>query len=155
MKNTSTFLAIFFFITTLALLYVFVFKGKVAKIGKDGRVAIELTKGNADFALTEMRGFLESVQQINEGILTKDVEKIEKAAKKSGGSVIAHAPKGMMASLPLGFKKLGFSTHDLFDKIAVDIQTTKDYKQAHQQLVTLLHKCVACHRSYKVKILTK
>ena len=152
MKKTSTFLAIFFFSTTVALIYLFVFKGKVATVDKDGRVAVELTQGNADFALDEMRVFLESVQQINQGILNENAKQIEKAAKKSGGVVIDHAPKGMLASLPLGFKKLGFATHDLFDEIADSIHINKNFNQTHSQLSKLLNNCVACHKAYKIQV---
>ena len=130
----------------------FIFKGKVAAITDDSRVVVELTEGNADFALDEMREFLESVQQINEGILNKNAEQIEKAAKKSGGLVIDHAPKGMLASLPIGFKELGFATHDLFDEIADSIQVNKNVKQTHSQLGKLLNNCVACHKLYKIQV---
>ena len=142
MKKLSTILAIFFFLTTVVLIYFFVFKGKVAATADDGRVVVKLTQGNTDFALDEMREFLVSVQQINEGILNKNIEQIEKAAKKSGGFVIDHAPKGMMASLPIGFKKLGFATHDLFDEIADSIQVNKSFDQTHSQLGKLLNNCV-------------
>ena len=152
MKKTTTILALFFFLTTVALIYFFVFKGKVASTAKDGRVVVELTKENTEFALAEMRGFLESVQQINEGLLNKNIEQIEKAAKKSGGFVIDHAPKGMMASLPVGFKKLGFATHDLFDEIADSIQVNKNFDRTHSQLGKLLNNCVACHKAYKIQI---
>ncbi len=152
MKKLPVILAIFFFLTTIILIYLFVFKGKVAATGDDGRVAVQLTEVNADFALDEMREFLVSIQQINEGILNKNIEQIEKAAKKSGGLVIDHAPKGMMASLPIGFKKLGFATHDLFDEIADSIHVNKNFSQTHSQLGKLLNNCVACHKAYKIQV---
>jgi len=99
-----------------------------------------------------MRGFLESVQQINEGVLNENAKQIEIAAKKSGGVVIDHAPKGMLASLPLGFKKLGFATHDLFDEIADSIHINKNFNQTHSQLSKLLNNCVACHKAYKIQV---
>ncbi len=152
MKKLLVILVTFFFLTTIMLIYFFVFKGKVAATADNGRVVIELTQGNADFALDEMRAFLVSVQQINEGILNKNIEQIEKAAKKSGGLVIDHAPKGMMASLPIGFKKLGFATHDLFDEIADSIPVNKNFSQTHSQLGKLLNNCVTCHKAYRIQV---
>ena len=119
---------------------------------KDNRVAIALSESNKDFALAEMRGFLESVQKINEGILNNNPDLIISGGKKSGGSVIAHAPKGMMKALPSGFKKLGFSTHALFDEIAKDAESNFDPKQTQNQLNNLLHKCTTCHQTYKIVV---
>jgi hypothetical protein len=76
MKKASTILAIIFFLNTLFLIYVFVFRGGGVELN-DNRVAIELNESNTKFALKEMRG-----------------------------EVVERVPKGMMASLPIGFKKL-------------------------------------------------
>ncbi len=97
-----------------------------------------------------MRVFLESVRGIQEGILNKNPSIIITSGKKSGGSVIEHAPKGMMKSLPIGFKKLGFSTHDLFDKIAKDASENFNVNHTQKQLNSLLGNCVACHSMYKI-----
>jgi len=43
MKKASTILAIFFFSTTVVLIYLFVFKGKVADVAEDRRIVIELS----------------------------------------------------------------------------------------------------------------
>ncbi len=150
MKRLPTILATVFFLTTLFLIYFFVFKGNVIA-SEDNRVTIVLSKSNSDFALKEMRIFLESVQQINEGILTKDSSLVYKAARQSGGIVVEHTPENMMRSLPIGFKKLGFSVHDKFDEIADSIRAENNFDWAHKELNTLLNLCVTCHRSYKIE----
>lgn len=99
-----------------------------------------------------MREFLESVQQINEGILNEGADQIYKVALKSEGSIIEHSPEGMMASLPLRFKKLGFSVHDKFDEIADSIKSNNDFDYTHRELNNLLNSCIACHRTYKVSL---
>ncbi len=129
----------------------FVIKGTTYQ-EKDGRTAIEMTEGNKEFVLAEMRGFLESVQKINQGILENDANLISEAGKKSGGSVIAHAPKGLMKTLPSGFKELGFSTHDLFDILANTTPTNFDKTTTQNQLNQLLNNCVACHKTYKISV---
>ena len=151
MKKLPIGLAIIFFLNTLFLIYFFVFRGNVIE-SNDHRVAIELTQPNADFALKEMRDFLESIQQINEGIINKDSSQIYQAARKSGGEVVQQSPKGMMGSLSIGFKKLGFSVHDKFDEIADSIRANNDFDYAQREMNTLLNSCIACHRSYKIVI---
>jgi len=151
MKKAPVILAAIFFLSTLFLIYFFIFRGTVIE-SDDHRVAIELSKPNADFALKEMRDFLESVQQINEGIMNKDSGQIYKAARKSGNEVVEQTPQGMMASLPIGFKKLGISVHAKFDEIADSIRANNDFNYAQREMNTLLNSCVACHRTYKIVV---
>ena len=133
----------------IALVYMFVIKGNTVA-SNDARIAIELSENNKDFVLAEMRDFLESVQQINEGILNNDAKLVIAAGEKSGGSVISHAPKGLMRSLPKGFKTLGFATHGIFDEIVENAKDNFQPKETQQQLNALLTNCIACHQSYKV-----
>ena len=138
----------------ICLIYLFIFRGETIKT-TDNRIEIKLSQSNTDFALAEMRGFLESIQQINEGILTNDAQKVIKAGENSGGVVIEHAPKGMMKALPIGFKKLGFSTHDLFDEISKSATNNFDAKVTQTQLNLLLNKCVSCHKTFKIGVKKK
>ena len=136
------------------LIYFFVFKGATASANQqDQRVTIEMPQGHTDFTLAEMRGFLESVQQINEGILNNDAKKVAAAGKKSGGSVIAHAPQGFLKRLPMAFKQLGFSTHDIFDEIANSADNNFNPQTSQAQLNKLLNNCIACHQGYKIKVI--
>ena len=137
-------------ILNIILIYIFVFKGETVE-ANDNRTELTMSESNRDFVLLEMRDFLESIQQINEGILNNKPELIIKASKHSGGSVIEHAPKGLLKSLPMGFKELGFATHDLFDEIALNAEQNFDPKQTQNQLNSLLNNCTACHRSYKIQ----
>ncbi len=136
------------------LIYFFVFKGATAPTNnQDKRVTIEMPQGHTDFTLAEMRGFLESVQQINEGILDNNPKKIAAAGKKSGGSVIAHAPQGFLKRLPIAFKQLGFSTHDIFDEIAGSAEHNFNPKTSQKQLHKLLNNCIACHQGYRIRVI--
>lgn len=153
-KVFITILLLISLLINIGLVYLFVIKGETVET-EDSRIAIKMSEDNRDFVLLEMRDFLESVQQINEGLLENDSMKIIKAAEKSGGSVIDHAPKGLLKSLPSNFKKLGFSTHDIFDDIAKSTKENFDKKSVNIQLNTLLNKCVACHQSYKISQVLK
>lgn len=150
MKKLPTVLAVVFFLSTLFLIYFFVFKGTVIET-EDHRVTIKLSESNTDFALAEMRTFLESIQQMNEGILNKDADMVFNGARQSGAKVVEATPEGMMGSLPIGFKKLGLSTHAKFDAIADSIRANNNFDYAHKELNTLLNLCVTCHRTYKIE----
>ncbi len=149
MKKLPWILAAIFFILNIALVYVFVFKGETVNL-KDGRKGIPVNKIDKSFVLNEMRNFLESVQQINEGIIKNDKDLVVKAGEKSGGSVIEHAPQGMMKKLPMDFKALGFSTHAIFDEIAEKGRTNFEPAQTREQMAKLLNNCVACHKQFKL-----
>ncbi len=133
------------------LVYLFLLKGETTT-STDNRIALTLNESNREFVMAEMREFLESVQQINEGILKEDPTLIIAAGKKSGGSVIAHAPQGLMKSLPIGFKKMGFATHAIFDEFTHIDTKNFDSKQAQTKLNKLLNNCIACHKGYKINL---
>jgi hypothetical protein len=98
-----------------------------------------------------MREFLNSVNQIHDGIATKNKEKIINAATKSGGNVLDHAPKGLIASLPIEFKKMGFDAHYFFDDIRDSAQVNFKPETTNRQLTKILNNCVACHATYKIE----
>ncbi len=150
-KATPLFLIISILINIL-LIYVFVIKGDTAQTENDVRTTILVSQANEDFVLDEMRDFLESIQKINQGILENNASLVIEAGEKSGGSVIAHAPKGLLSALPIGFKQLGFATHDIFDEIAKTANKDFSPKQSQEQLNKLLNNCIACHRSYKLGV---
>ncbi len=153
MKKTTLIIATVSLLLNIGLIYVFLIKGETAEVSNDYRTAITMSEANKDFVLTEMRDFLESVQQINEGLLENNPEKIIAAGNKSGGSVIEQSPKGLLKTFPSGFKALGFSTHGLFDKISEDTKTNFNKENTQLQLNTLLNNCVACHKSYKISVI--
>jgi len=150
MKKSVLIIATISILLNIGLIYMFVLKGATVE-SNDNRVAIEMTENNRAFVLAEMRDFLESVKEINEGILNNNPELVIKAGEKSGGSVIAHAPKGLMKTLPVGFKQLGFATHDIFDEIAKKAKENYQPKETQQQLNALLNNCTACHQAFKIQ----
>lgn len=132
------------------LIYKFFFQGEKAILAKDGRTEIKMKKENREFVMTEMRGFLESVQTINKGIAKNDPKIIEKVAENSGSCKIDAVPQGMIKALPFGFKQMGFETHALFDEIAKMAKEKYDRQQTQEKMNQLLNNCVACHKTYKI-----
>ena len=141
---------IIFLVLSLAANVVLVrklFVGNTQVIEGDPRVSVIVTQANRDFVMGEMRTFVEALHQINLGIEQNDPSLIVEAARASGGSVADHAPAGLIASIPIGFK-----THGKFDEIANSAEKNFDPKVTQQQVTALLGNCVACHRSYRMDV---
>jgi hypothetical protein len=132
-------------------IYKFIFQGS-ASTGTDGRMAIHLTAGERDLVLTEMRAFLESIQQVTKGITADDMKLVAESARQSGKAAQAAVPGTLVGKLPIAFKKLGFDTHAKFDQLALDAEEFGDGEHALSQLSTLMENCVACHAAYRFNI---
>jgi hypothetical protein len=131
--------------------YKFIIQGDVAKID-DNRIAIQLTKSERDLVLSEMRIFLQSIQQITSGVSIDDMTLVADAARQSGSNAQIAVPGTLIGKLPIGFKKLGFDTHAKFDELALDAEQLGDSSHTLSQLNTLLENCVSCHAAYKFDI---
>lgn len=133
------------------LVYLFFIKGAVTE-ASDGRTAIMLTQGEKDFVLTEMRGFLEAVQLILEGIDEKDMKKVAQSAKAVGAGAAEVVPGSLMRKLPLTFKQLGHPTHAAFDDLAMEASDLGDAGEVIKRLGVLMNNCVACHSSFRLDV---
>lgn len=131
--------------------YKFIFQGSASE-GTDGRMAIHLTSGERNLVLTEMRVFLESIQQVTKGITADDMKLVAEYARKSGKAAQGDMPGTLVGKLPLQFKKLGFDTHAKFDQLALDAEGFGDSGHALLQLSTLMENCIACHAAYRFSI---
>ena len=131
--------------------YKFIFQGSASE-GADGRMAIHLTSGERDLVLTEMRAFLESIQQVTKGTIADDMKLVAESARKSSKAAQGAVPGTLVGKLPVAFKKLGFDTHARFDQLALDAEEFGDNDHAMSQLSTLMENCVACHAAYRFDI---
>ncbi|MDH5394364.1 MAG: hypothetical protein OEY11_14345 [Gammaproteobacteria bacterium] len=122
----------------------------------DGRIAIPLSPAEKDLVLTEMRSFLNALQQISSGISEADFKLISEQARLLGSAAQQGVPISLMGKLPLSFKKLGFDTHQKFDLLAMDAEQLQDKEHTLKQMSTLMSNCVSCHAAYKIEtIVTK
>ncbi len=131
--------------------YKFIFEGSTSE-STDGRKEILLNDNERNLVLTEMRAFLASVQQINQGLAENNMARVEEYARKSGKAATGGMPGTLMGKLPLAFKKLGFDTHAKFDQLAMDANDLGDRDHTLQQLSTLMENCVACHAAYRINL---
>ena len=138
-------------IVSSGMAYKFIIQGEVV-IAEDSRIAIQLSRAERDLVLSEMRIFLQSVQQITQNISEDKLDLVASAARKSGRNAQIEVPGSLVGKLPLGFKKLGFSTHAKFDELALDAEQLGDRDHALMQLSSLLENCVSCHAAFKFEI---
>ena len=133
-----------------ALAYKFIFAGAI-EIAPDGRTAILLEESEQTFFLNEMRSFLVAIQQITDGIEKDDMTQIATAARKVGMVGFSQVPASLIGKLPLAVKKLGRSTHNAFDQMAMDAESLGDKEHSLSQLNQILSNCTACHALYKIR----
>ncbi len=131
--------------------YKFIIQGSTTE-STDGRTEILLTDSERNLVLAEMRAFLASIQQINQGIAEDNMALVAEHARKSGKTAQAGMPGTLVGKLPLKFKKLGGDTHKKFDQLAMDAEDLGDRDQALEQLSALMKNCVSCHATYRIDI---
>jgi hypothetical protein len=135
-------------VISTGLIYKFVIQGNVTE-SPDGRTVILLDRNERALVLSEMRVFLESVQQITSGISDNDMERVVEYARKSGRKAQMEVPGSLIGKLPLSFKQLGHGTHAGFDQLALDAEQLGDPDHSLSQLSALLENCVTCHATYR------
>jgi len=131
--------------------YKFILQGSTTE-STDGRTEILLNDSERNLVLAEMRTFLASVQQINQGIAEDNMALVAEQARKSGKAAQTGMPGTLVGKLPLQFKKLGGDTHAKFDQLAMDTEDMGDKNQALEQLSALMQNCVSCHATYRINI---
>jgi hypothetical protein len=135
------------------LLYILVIGGKTTQMSgtDDTRTAIVLNDSERALILTEMRGFLSAVQNMNNALAANDMTTVASSAQAVGSAAAQGVPVTLMTKLPLQFKELGLATHKGFDQLAMDARDLGDAKQSLQQLGQLMNNCVACHATYQLR----
>ncbi|MBS0327225.1 MAG: hypothetical protein JSS46_11870 [Proteobacteria bacterium] len=135
-------------IALVALLVKFVVIGSTLP-AQDGRIVVALDPGERALMLREMRGFVDALQRITDGLARGDSKEVSEAARAVGVAAAHNAPVTMLGKLPLEFKRLAFGVHGGFDQLATDAANGAPREQSLKELSTILGGCVACHASYQ------
>ena len=133
--------------------YVFGIQGTVsAATGTDSRKAIVLSAPERDMILAEMRGWLETIQDITVGYAEKNMDDVFESAHKAGMAASSSVPPHLIAKLPGDFKLMGMGTHKAFDEIANEAKSMGDGQVISSKLGNLMTNCVTCHKIYRFKV---
>lgn len=119
---------------------------------KDPRTAIAVNTEEAAHLRGEMRGFLNSVQQIVAGAADNDMKRVAEAAQAAGMAAAHDVPAGLRAKLPLAFKHMGHTIHTGFDDLARDAASLGDPNLAMKQLGQVMTTCTGCHATYRLEV---
>ena len=136
-------------LVTGGMAYKFIIQGSVEQ-GSDGRSAIQLSPGEKDLVLAEMRSFLAAVQSITVGLSSDDMAKVTESARSVGLAAQQQVPGSLIGKLPMAFKKLGFDTHSKFDALALNAEQFGDSETSLKELSILMENCVGCHAGYRL-----
>ena len=139
-------------ISGFVLLMVFLSAAPVSFAGEeiDKREKLHLNETERHHVLSEMRLFLNSVQQIVQAVSEEDFKLVAKYAKQAGRAGVGGAPRTLRAKLPKKFRQLGSQTHAKFDLLAMDAADLEDSGHVLSQLSSLMTNCIACHASYRI-----
>jgi len=139
--------------TAIAALVLWVFTVAVLvlwnKKSDDTREKITLPEMGWAKVLSEMRGMLESLRDIEQAAKTNDYAAIAAAAHKSGTTfMVDDGP--LMKIVPEGMLRMGLSVHQGFDQIEQAALAKKPMAEVHKQVADILSTCTACHAQFRL-----
>lgn len=115
----------------------------------DHRQEIKVDKEAKEHVLLEMRQLLETVHNVMDSALKKDMDAVNKYASAVGLKAMKATPPSVAKQLPKEFKMMGRSVHEAMDGIARDARDLGDSQHTIEQVTQTLGSCVACHSMYK------
>jgi len=143
---------IIFIIISVVLAYVLLFMGtEMVKLPDDSRIVVKYEPDLRDLVMSEMRDYLEVINEIQQGLAENDPDKIVKAATRQGKISLDETPVRLLKLSPLACKQLGFKGHDIFQAIADSAKVHFNKVTVNRQLAELTNNCIVCHRTYKVE----
>jgi hypothetical protein len=151
MKKTCLSIIAALVIVLGGVIYMFGLRGQV-RMSDDGRTAILLSAGERDLMLSEMRGFLEAVQEIAEALPENDTKTISEAALRVGRVDLKDVPASLLRKLPGEVKRLGLDTHYKFYQLGKDVQNGLARDKILPRLAGIMTNCVGCHAGYRLDL---
>lgn len=120
----------------------------------DSRQVLSLSNPQRNHVLGEMRSLLAGTQMILTALTKDDMAAVAQHAQALGFNMKHKAENPLHDVLPKDFMQLGMSMHKDFDLIAADAESLKDPKHTLQQLSATMGKCIACHETYQIQMLS-
>ncbi len=143
---------IVFIIISIALAYILLFMGtEMVKLPNDNRIVVKYEPDLRDLVMSEMRDYLEVINEIQQGLAENDPDKVVKAATRQGKISLEETPVRLLKLSPLACKQMGFMGHDIFQAIADSAKVHFSKATVNRQLAELTNNCIVCHRTYKVE----
>jgi len=143
---------IVFAIIVIILAYIILFMGtEMVKLPDDNRILVKYEPDLRDLVMSEMRDYLEVINEIQQGLAENNPDKIVKAATRQGKISLEETPVRLLKLSPLACKQMGFKGHDIFQAIADSARVHFSKATVNRQLAELTNNCIVCHRTYRVE----
>ena len=149
-SNKVALIAILLWAITIGLFAWFMVRGNTVA-GSDNRTAVVLSGAERGLILSEMRGLLEAVHHILDGLNRQDMQQVAAAARKAGMGSAADVNPALMTKLPLPFKQLGMDVHHDMDDLAKAAENGQSVVALQGMLTQTLSKCTGCHSAWQLK----
>lgn len=117
----------------------------------DARETIALSAAEAEDLRAGMRGYLESVQGIVEGLATAKPALVATQAQKSGAAMLDSKVIAAGLAMPAGFIAMSLATHRQFDDLARIASAGAPRLQLLAALNDILANCTSCHAAYRLR----
>ncbi len=151
MKKTCLAIIAALVIALGGVIYMFGLRGQVRE-SDDGRTAVLLSAGERNLVLSEMRGFLEAVQEIAEALPQGDMKTVAEAAARVGRVDLNDLPASLLRKLPGEVKRLGLDTHYKFHQLGKDVKNGLAKEKVLPRLAGIMTNCVGCHAGYRLDL---
>ena len=142
-RHLATIALLCFSTTTLAL----------SPTAQDNRMAIQVSSGERNQILFEMRDFLHGLFNVNNALANKDMKELAISATPIAG-LMERLPIQTKAHLPEEFTQMAIGMSELVNVLVRDAQTKGDVSLTQSQLAELISYCSGCHDSYRLETVT-
>jgi hypothetical protein len=116
--------------------------------GGTARQAVSVSRADEAHLRAGMRGYLESLQGVLDGLAGNRLDRVATSARGAGMAAVKGVRFEMVASLPPEFTLLSVDTHERFDALA----RRAAERASRQEIVSLageiLANCTACHAMF-------
>ena len=114
----------------------------------DRRTPVPLPPEAVEAVRAEMRTMLKSLNELHQGLATRDTALVRRAALASG--MAAAEDPALEDLLPAEFSRLAAATHTGFDTLALAIGAREPADSSFLRLSRITTNCVACHAIYRL-----
>jgi hypothetical protein len=143
----------------LILVALFLFTGGMISAGSteeaaDTREPVARTEAEKAFVLDQMRLFLTSIAEIEEGLGSGDMSLVsrEAAARGRKANVSLARPPALAAKESEAWKMMIGSTRSGFDKIAEQAGEQASPTAISKTVAETMRNCIACHQTYRIAV---
>ena len=120
----------------------------------DTREPAPRTEAEKTFVLDQMRLFLASIAEIQDGLGSGDMDRVarEAAARGRKANVTLARPPTLSAKESDAWKAMMGSVRTGFDQIAYEANARAPAAQINKTLASTMSNCVACHQTYRISV---